>query len=239
MGMGNFFKKLGPVGGLANFIVSLLSTNWGLLLSALFGLGAALWSSATQFFQEPNVQIGIGVSLVTLWTYIGLQMLFDRRHPRIIKPHQDYKYALLFEGCVPFWNPDNKDGGLQFGLQFRNFSAGALRCKVDHFDVRIGTRALPKLTKEVPSLFLPRGGGRIFKTEPFKIDDIIEYKGKNIKGTAEYTVSYGPPEGAPERVLKMELEIYLKFDEDGKLGYADNISKEKDDVFRDDPAPAS
>jgi hypothetical protein len=87
----------------------------------------------------------------------------------VIRAHHDYRYGLVFDGfqfnylSTDVLFPDA--GLLSFAIQFRNFSPGPIKYMVESFDVRIGTRALPK----PPQIngFLARGSGRTSRYRGF------------------------------------------------------------------------
>jgi hypothetical protein len=223
-------RKL-PFGSILANAVGLIFGNWALVVSAAGALVAAL-SGAEHFLQRPAVGIGIGVFLALLWTIIGVLSLWDRNRPRLVRSHHDYRYGLTFEGIIPNFDPANDEAMLQFGIQLRNFSAGPMRCKVEYFDVRIGTRALPQWDRGEPP-YLPRGAGRTANAVPFGKRDIKEFFGMRAIGTATFAMIYGHPESDYERRLRIKLDINLVFKQDGAppLGFAANIAEETDDLF--------
>jgi len=226
-----FLRGLGSFGAsLANALV-FLTTSWVLVMSALGSLWIGLSDWGVNFIHNPNVQAVATVFLVVLWSAIGILVLIDRQRPRITRPYQDFQYGLTFEGLVPVYESNNEESALQFGIQLRNFSSGPLRYTIEHFDVRIGTRSLPKLKKGTLTAYMPRGAGRVSSNIPFKKDDIKEFMGKRVTGTVEFAVSYGHPEHSPVRQLKMLLDLFLFFNESGPLGFNAAIAEEKDEPF--------
>jgi hypothetical protein len=207
------FPWLRSSGGIGTFITNtivLLTTNWTLVVSAALAIFAALVGWAYDIASNPRVQVGVGTFVASLWTCIGLVVLADRRKPRIMRAFQDYQYALTFEGLAPFYEPKNEEA-LQFGIQFRNFSNGPLRFHIEKFQVLIGDRISP-IGKPPPATnFMPRGGGRMYKTQGFKRDSLREFFGKKTTGTADFIIAYGHPEQPPVRRLKMTLELILEF----------------------------
>src|SRR4051812_26225740 len=80
--------------------------------------------------------------------------------------------------------------------------------------------------------YIPRGGARISRNVPFDRDDIKEFFGKVVKGTIDLAIIYGHPEKPPVRRLKMGFDITLDFtDKEGKMGYSENITSEKDEPY--------
>jgi hypothetical protein len=225
------FPWLRSSGGIGTFITNtivLLTTNWTLVVSAALAIFVALVGWAYDIASNPHVQVGVGTFVAALWTCIGLVVLADRRKPRIIRAYQDYQYGLTFEGLLPIYDSSRDEGALQFGCQLRNYSSGPLRITMEQFDVRIGTRSLPKLKKGSLTSFLPRGAARVSNNVPFKKDDIKEYMGKRVAGTVEFKILYGHPEQSPVRRLAMELEIFMIFNENS-LGFNASIIEEIDE----------
>jgi hypothetical protein len=152
-----FFGRFGSAGtAIANVLV-FLTTNWGVVMSAVLGLVAAIYGGAYDVASNPRVQVGIGTFVAVLWTIIGILVLVDRRKPRLIRSYQDYRYGLTFEGMSPILDKDNEEAALQFSLQLRNYSMGPIQYAIEHFDVRIGSRALPEWKSEGKTVYMPRG----------------------------------------------------------------------------------
>jgi hypothetical protein len=202
-----FLRGFGPLGNALGTAVSLLTANWGLTLSAALGFIAAFETNAFTFFMRPGVSVGVGVWLAALWTWIGLCVLWDRRRPREVVPHQDYRYGLTFGGVIAIHDPI--EGSIRMALAFTNHCPGPIRYSIEHFDVRLESRALPRYQKGFLTAYLPRGGNKMSVTEAFTRDQITEFFGRGVKGTAEATIVYGHPEKAPVRMLKLNLALGL------------------------------
>ncbi len=232
--MGKFTKRLrgfGPLGTAAANILAFITANWVAVVSVLGGLVAALWASAVAFFHRPDVQVGIGISLALLWTLIGVLFLVDRRKPRTVRTHADYRYGLTFEGFIPFYNPDQIDEAVfAIGITLRNFSQHPIRYDVDSFELHLETRSLPKVKKGTLYGYMPRGGGRTSTPGAFKKSDIAEFVGKKTVGTVDLSIVYGHPERPPERRLTISADLTLFFPPDPKpMGFNANIKEEKDE----------
>jgi hypothetical protein len=100
-----WLRGLGPVGTLVANLLAFLTANWGTAVSVAAGLIVALWASAVSLVQNPAVQSGGEVFLVTLWTIVGVLFIFDRTKPRPIRSVPDYRYGLTFEGLNPNIDP--------------------------------------------------------------------------------------------------------------------------------------
>jgi hypothetical protein len=165
-----WLRGLGPIGGFIATAITVVTVNWALVVSAGIGLLAATWAALTSFFQNTGVEVGIAVFLASIWSYIGLISLYDRRRPTLTSSAPDYRHGLIFEGLLPnFVVTPNEPAALQFGLQFRNFSSGPMQYNVENFDIRVGSRSSPRLKRGELTSYLPRGAGRISNTMPFRL----------------------------------------------------------------------
>jgi hypothetical protein len=238
------FKKLraaGDWGGHAANVLTFITTNWSATLAAILGIGTWLNKRAWGVVMTPAVEAGIVVFLAVLWTVIGLTVLFDRRKPRKVQTHLDYRYGLTFEGAVPqFIAADAgvpQAGCLGIGIQVRNFSPGPIGFTIEAADFRLGNRATKKYKANSISGYMARGAGRTNNTGPFESKEIKDFYGAGlIEGTADVTYTYGPPEEPPRRRLKISLEIAVFIPKDGivkpeqghMLGFNSNIVSEID-----------
>jgi len=233
--MAKFIKWLrgfGPLGTAAANILVFLTVNWVAVVSAVTAISLALWSNAVTFFHRPDVEVGIGIFIAVLWTLVGLLFLWDRRKPRTIRAHPDYRYGLTFEGIAPFYNPDQPDEAVfALGIALRNYSNNPIRYDVDSFELHIETRSPPKVKRGVLYGYMPRGGARTSTPAAFRKSDIAEFIGKKTTGTADFSIVYGHPERPPERRLTIATELTLFFHENGSLGFNANIKEEKDEAI--------
>ncbi len=202
-------RKLGPLGTALANVLTLITTNWPLAMSAIVAIWTALSDWAFGLASNARLHVAVLVFLALLWTFVGITVLIDRRRPRSVRTHPDYRYGLTFEGINPNIDAQNDVGWLTFGIQLRNFSQAPILVRFDHFDVRIGTRAIPKATQKNVTGYLPRGGGRVMSVPPFKKEDVKEFFGKRVTGTAEFAILYGHPESEPVRKLRMTIDITL------------------------------
>jgi hypothetical protein len=226
-------RGFGPAGTFVANILAFLATNWVVTMTTIVSVWAGFSAWATDIVQKQGVQTTVIVFLASLWTYIGIVFLADRKKPREIKAAQDYRYGLTFEGMAPIYDSEisnDDDPMLSVGLQLRNYSSGPIRYDIETFDVRIGTRSLPKMKKGLLYGFMPRGGGRFSTNVGFKKSEIQEFMGKRSTGTVEVSISYGHPEHAPSRRLIMLFDLTIEFRE-GKLGFSSNIIEERDVPF--------
>jgi hypothetical protein len=231
-----WIRSFGTIGSIFANVLVVLTTNWALTLSAVIAIWVGLKGAATAWVLNPGVEAGAGAFLFLLWSYIGICFLIDRRKPRLIQTHQDYRYGLTYEGLVPNYTQNNSElpepGGLQFYIQVRNNSPGSMRYVLENVDIRIGSRTIPKYTINTISGHMARGAVRQARPVGFKSGTLAEFFGKGLtEGTADFSICYGPPEGSPVRRLKLSTKVYLVFPKDGAgvLGYADAIISEQDE----------
>lgn len=234
-----WLRGLGDFGGKVADLLTLLMTNWQLVLSALIALAAGGLGWLRAFVSNPITLTIAGVFLAALWTTIGLLFLVDRRKPRLVQTHQDYRYGLTFEGLTPNFIPANSGmpsaGGLQLALNIRNFSPGPVKYSLEAVDIRLGSRTTQKYKANDISGNMARGAGRQSRPHGFEAKSLKEFYGAGVtKGTADFSITYGPVDGPAVRRLKISMEIYFVFPKDGavgpeegqQLGYSDNIVTE-------------
>lgn len=238
-----FLRGLGPLGSLVANLLSFLTTNWVVTMTTVVSIAAGLSDWAVEFVHRPGVQTCGIVFLVLLWTWVGLTVLIDRRRPRAISTHPDYRYGLVFEGFIPTFVPTNagmpSPGGMLFSIQIRNFSPSPVKYVLESCDIRIGSRTHDKYEPNKISGYMARGSGRQARIGGFPPGTLNEFFGNEepTKGTADFAVCYGPPDGPSVRRLKLSLDFLLVFPKDGAvnasegqgLGYSDSIKSEVDE----------
>jgi hypothetical protein len=158
--------------------------------------------------------------LAALWTIVGMTVLYDRRRPRKVQTHLDYRYRLTFEGLIPLFNLTSAKvpnaGALGFAIRLRNFSPGPLDYYLESVDIRLGTRTIPKYRLNAITGYLARGALRQVSPGGFEREAIAEFYGRGAtKGTVEFSVTYGPPDEPPVRRLKLSIEFTLALPEEG------------------------
>ena len=233
--MADPFRRLragGEIGTQIANLLAILQANWGIVLSVLLSVATTSFAQLRDLVTNPTTVIAAGTFLTVLWTIIGVSVLIDRNRPKLVKSHPDYRYGLTLEGLAPSLDSSFDDAWINFGFQLRNFSQNPIKYTVTHFDVRIGTRALPRPEKIITG-YLARGAGRTTNGLPFKKDDIKEFFGKRVNGTAEAEITYGHPEREPERRLKIRMDLTLGFSFDGSppLTFGAGIVEEEDEAI--------
>jgi hypothetical protein len=120
-----WLKKFGSAGNFISTLVTLVTANWGIALSAAAAVAAVVWTQLTSIVENQRVQIGIGVFLAVLWTIVGITALIDRKRPRKVQTHHDYRYGLTFEGISPNFTPPSSGlpnaGGIGFAIRTQKF----------------------------------------------------------------------------------------------------------------------
>ncbi len=235
-------RATGEWGGHFANLLTFLTTNWPVTLASVIAVGTGLnrwlWGVAL----TPAVYASAGVFLFVLWTVIGLTVLYDRRRPRKIQAHLDYRYGLTFEGFHPAFHAPNSGvpnaGELAFMIQIRNFSPGPIRYQLETLDIRLGTLASPKYGKTIIEGYMARGAGRTSNGDPFTAATVASLFGQGlINGTADFSILYGPPDGNALRRLKISLEIGIGIPTGGISGpnnpivWSDKILSEVDDAI--------
>lgn len=228
-------RHAGPFGSFVANVLTLLTTNWQVVVSLIAAIAAGAIGWLRSLISNPATIAGITAFLAVLWSIIGVTVLFDRRRPREVRTHLDYRHGITFEGIMLAYAPENMPisnvSGLHFSLSVRNFGPGPVRYEFRDIDIRLGTRALPKLSNGILHGYMARGAGRVSRIPGFSSQQIKEFLGSEaVKGTIEFAIIYGAPEGEPLRRLKMSIEIHLIISEDGKaFGHQENIISEIDE----------
>jgi hypothetical protein len=99
-------QKAGSIGSFVANVIKLLTANWIAAVSAVIAIYYALQEWAVHFVLDPRTLAGFVIFLFLLWTAIGLTYLNDRRKPRLVQSHHDYRYGLTFQGCRPIFLPE-------------------------------------------------------------------------------------------------------------------------------------
>jgi hypothetical protein len=122
-------RRLGaPMGVLAD-LLTILTQNWGVLVSAAFAIWAGLSKATFRFLNDPHVQTIGNLFIWTLWTYIGLSFLY-RIHTGIkTQPYVDYAFGVIIEG-IGLAVDQQDDGNFQPSISFRNVVNGAIKIQV-------------------------------------------------------------------------------------------------------------
>jgi hypothetical protein len=149
-----------------------------------------------------------------------------------------YRYGLTFEGIQPRYLPPQNvgfpnSGSLSFSTSTRNFLQHPIHYVVEHIDIRLGTRAIPRIRSGNLTGYLSRAAGKTISIQGFSQAELQEfYDADPARGTVEFAIVYGPPEGPPERRLKMEIEFYVILREGGNsIGWQENILSEADEPY--------
>ncbi|HTC84972.1 MAG TPA: hypothetical protein VK683_11485 [Rhizomicrobium sp.] len=237
-----WLRSFGAWGGHAATVLTFLTTNWGLTLATILAVGTWLNKWAWGLVVTPAIYASAGVFLFVLWTIVGLTYLFDRRRPREIRAHLDYRYGLTFEGFGPqFISSDAgvpQAGCVGFSTQIRNFTPGPIKYSLEAADIRIDNRANPKYKANTTKGYMARGGGKTVSPGHYPAKEIKDFYGAGaVEGTADIAITYGPPDGPPIRRLKISLEFAISIPTDGilnpllghQLGWSYNIVSEEDE----------
>jgi len=217
-------KTRGSLGFIAD-VISVFSTNWGLVLSFIIATGAGFWKYTYDFLSDPRVQITGNVFLWLFWTYIGVSIL--RRLSAGIKtiPVPDFERGVAIEQWQPVYDHNSEDAAFQLGVTVRNVTNLPMRIIVDEFRVIIDNRTLPD-SPPVESV-IARFGVKGVVTPAFKKSAIQG----NMKGQAIIRIRYGRTSGPLEREFKHRANFNIRAPAPGSsevLGFASSIEFEDD-----------
>lgn len=205
--------------------------NWGLIVSILVGLWAYFWGNSVQIIHSPDVQFGVVVFLVALWTYIGISTVARRNKAQLIRSEHSISYGLTFLTINPIFQKRDDGYSLQFEVMVQNFTAGPIKFSVEKFTTILDNRTLPEPEENKASIFMPRGALRGSRNVPFQNKDLKDLIGKQVKGRIEISLLYGHVEGKMERRLIEKLDVYVEMNENGTIGLANVIVGERDEPF--------
>lgn len=220
-------QRLGPFGSALANVLTFLTTNWAVVMTTALSFWVGLSDWATDILQKAGVQSAIIFFLASLWTYIGFRSLIDRTKPTTTKPFQDYAYGLTYEGVGLGWDPSNPDAMLQLSVMLRNFNAVPTKYRVEKFDVVVSGRTLDPTQHPNTAYFIPRGGARLYRAPAFVENQVKDLQDKRITGYLDFSIVYGHPNGAPERRLRMKVQLSALLSD--PPAYADRILHEADE----------
>jgi hypothetical protein len=223
-----WLRAMGPVGSFLANVIALLATSWGVVLSALLGVGATFWAFATDFVQDPRIQTGAEVFLAVFWTYIGFVVLRTKRLPTSVRIYHDYAYGLAFEMAQLAIDPDLPDH-LAVNFSFRNVSAGPIKCRVEDMRVILAGRTADHPDSMPKEFMIPRVTAKGYRSAAIPWD---QSKNSTIKGAADLTIIYGHPEIGYERKLRMKFELGIAFEHQKMVGFTAGIGSEIDTPYR-------
>lgn len=213
-------------------IVSLITTNWPVLISLVFAAATMAWDHLLDFAGRPSVQIAAGVFIFTLWTIIGIRWMLKEGKPLSVRVEHDLSYSLVLESVNPIYNPKSE---LPFALHFilRNVGSAPVRLRLSELTIVLNERILPK-SPPPPDIILPRTGTRVIASGGFKKDIFATATLGKVPGYATFAVVYGTLDSRSEspefqRELKVEFDLNLDFaGEDAQLGFFMNIKSDND-----------
>jgi hypothetical protein len=227
--MWDWLKRLDRSGGTLAWILTILTTQWGVIVSALVAFAVAAFTWTSDFVHRTEVQTAAAVFLVLLWTYIGVSTVSRRKRPIIIRHEEEYSYTLLHEGINFGFDPDNVENCLQLGINLRNVGTLPMLYVVESLQVVIGDRTVTKKEYKNNSGIMARFGARVFRDTGFRRDAIKELFDTEVAGSIKYSIAYGPPDAPSVRRLKLEIEIGMRLALDPtKRGFSDTIISELD-----------
>jgi hypothetical protein len=212
-------KGLGPLGFLSD-ILQVCTTNWGVIVSALLAFGAVLWQGAYAIITNTKAQVFGGVFLWSVWTYIGLSLLY--RFHRGIRTSViiDYSHAIIVENLSIAYDEESESSALQVCLGIRNVANGPIKIEVQEFRNIIDGRTIPD--SPVITMIAPRMGPRGIMSGTFKKDAIKD----RADGHLTLLLHYGPPDGPVVRKFKLRAKITLRIGE--TTGVGNMIESEED-----------
>lgn len=235
---GNFimFEKLQRSGKLGNFFVTavtLITTNWVLVMSFIAAVFAYLNNFVKSIVANQDFKNSAQLFLIVVWTFIGLLWLSDRKKPKLMANFKDYQYGLTWEGFICGIDVKNDEKFFGINMQARNFLPNPLKYTVEDIDLRIGNRTIPRYESGKLTSIMPRGAGRQSGIGLFAKSDVESFFNKTVEGTVEVSVVYGHPDLPPTRrftvLCSINLAIWEKGNNDYDVQCSFGIDKETDE----------
>lgn len=222
---GDHFMTKVNVGAWVGNILTVLSLNWGLTVSAVIGFLVGIWEWGTSIALNPSVQAGVMTFIAVLWTCIGIKVIKDQNKTKVVKIEQEYAYSIIIDGYQVYYDEDNDESALQIGIAFRNVGVGPIKAKAYMMSIILGDRTIPELP-ELPTLVMPRLSQKGVRSAPFK-KEAVKMKSD---GVLTFQLLYGPHDGVFSRIYKIKTQIHLRLDE-GKFAFTDTLVSESDEPY--------
>jgi hypothetical protein len=192
------------LGGILRFVVGYGLANWALIVSAVSAVGAFLWAFFSKWGYLPAALAALAAAVLMMWLVIGFVWLKQFGAPLVVKPVEDFSYALGYMGLSMGFDPGNPSA-LQIGVRFVNYGPRAVKYEVENIRVIVDDRTIAAPIFTNKGGVVPRGVSRTYYYPSFTADQIKDYLGKRPTGTIEFTILYGPYDGKYVRQLNMTI----------------------------------
>jgi len=216
--------KLGDFVGWGSALVTFLTTNWTLLVTAVLAMWASSLKAVFDFANNPHVNLAIQLFVLAFWTYVGIRFLVSLRDTSRVFVAQDFRYGISPDGYSLGLDHKSDENAFQLGVHFRNHVNSAVKIKVEQFRILIDDRTCPE--GDHIELILPRIAVRGIRSASFKKDVIKE----NMNGIVELKLIYGDPDGEYIRRFHMKVKVFIHLNKD-KYGKFDNTGGVADEII--------
>jgi hypothetical protein len=188
--MFKWLRRYGAFGSALATTVRLLTSNWMLAVSIVFGFVTSWWAWITQWGYLPVVLFDIFAFGGAVWTLNGVVWFSTRNRPSKQKLTFDYSFGIALDDVIPSHDPENVHNNLEFRFQIRNVAPGPAKYDAERINVVIGDRI--RSARNINGT-LPRNSWIQLKVGGFDKDTVDQFPDR-IAGTYEYTIIYGHPE---------------------------------------------
>jgi hypothetical protein len=210
-------------------VIGVVGYFWpSLTVSVLVGALLATWGSALVWIQKPAVYVPALAFLFVLWVFVGLAILWNRKHPQSVRIAHEYAYSLIPEATQAMLAQvgPHHEPAVALVFNFRNVGAGPLRLRVEDLRVVIDARTNDDIPPNL-EVTLARMGSKGIRTIVRRTPGMGVYE-----GTATLKLLYGPPDVKPVRRYILKVKVNINSDEAPPAAhYSDEIVEEKDTPY--------
>ncbi|MBN8521113.1 MAG: hypothetical protein J0L77_04340 [Alphaproteobacteria bacterium] len=191
-------------------LITLLTTNWPFVVSTILAFIVSFWSFAVDIFSRNDVQAGLIVFFVSLWTLIGIIIIKNLNKPRPVKIVHDCAYSLAITSVALsiFKFPNNhishqNKSGIALLLGIQNLSNSPLKVRVKNINLVLSGRAIVGAPNDV-NLYIPMGTLKSIRS------GLVEYipTQRELNGYFSCEVDYGPWDKEYQRTYTCRSDIF-------------------------------
>ena len=156
--MRKWFDKLSAVGSFLSNALTLLTSGWGVALSAALAVAAWLSGHAAAIVNNSEIKAAVLIFVFLLWSYIGIDTVVTRNKPRPMKRVASLDYGLAVEDISPIFVPQS-EFSLQFIISVRNVSGEPIEYRIKSFDTYLKSRHSAVDAEKIGAISFRLGSG--------------------------------------------------------------------------------
>jgi len=181
-------------------------------LTALIVSGAAWLGTFIAGAGFPTVALPYQIAAATV-AGAGAMSLTNQLIRFARRYREGYAWGLSFENISVTLSVA---GPLQIGIRLRNATSGhPLEYQVERYHVVMGNRAIANPDFANDGGIITNGGESAFLYPAFEGQHVLEFRGKDVEGSVEADIVYGPPARFVRR-LHLKTKTYISISADGK-----------------------